>query len=669
MEKSVKNNDKAIKPAEKIVKRGQKQFSKSRLLLFRMISILLSFSVLVMFELALRLFGYGHMLKLFVESEKDKSCLEMNQYASSKFFTDEENTTVGYIEPFKKVKEPDTYRIFVLGESTTIGFPYMHNGSFHRWLKYRLMFTFPGKNFEIINLSLTAVNSYTIYDFAQQIIKYEPDAVLIYVGHNEYYGALGVGSTSRMGSNPRLVRTILKFRNLRLFQFLNNTVQYFTRIISGTKINTKEGLMVRMPADKEILFGSKEYYKGISQFDDNMDKTLKILSSHKIPVLISNVVSNEKDLAPFISDTINKENSAIIKYNDASQAFDLGDYKSAKELFIKAKEMDLLRFRAPEAINGEILKLSKKYQGIYYVDSKSYFEEKSPHGIIGNETILEHVHPNLFGYALLSDAFFECMKNNRMISPDWQNALSFQELLKQMPVTIIDSLLGQYTTRFMKNTWPFTNNPVSTESLIKKDTKLDKITNDLFFQAITWNEAIDQLMNIYKNSGNKEGCLKITEALALEYPMVEQSYKSAASFSLRLNDKKRAIFYIGKGFRLNPNYAAAKQLARMCFNVDEPERAKQYLVYMNSSKENQSNLEPIIGISVEIVKLKVALKANPDKIEILKKIAVDYLRIGQFEMARNYVTEAIKIDENNTDSKQLLIKINELARTNPEFQD
>ena len=107
----------------------------------------------------------------------------------------------GTVNYSKKMKDDSTLRIFVLGESTTIGYPFFHNGSFHRWLQYRLMHTFPDRQFEIINLSLTAVNSYTVLGFAKELIRYKPDAVLIYTGHNEFYGTLGVGSSSRIGSS------------------------------------------------------------------------------------------------------------------------------------------------------------------------------------------------------------------------------------------------------------------------------------------------------------------------------------------------------------------------------------------------------------------------------------------------------------------------------------
>ena len=79
-----------------------------------------------------------------------------------------------------------------------MGFPYPNNISFQRMLKYQLQKTNPDKDIEIINLALTAINSYTFYDFAQELVHFEPDAIFIYGGHNEYYGALGVGSNNTL---------------------------------------------------------------------------------------------------------------------------------------------------------------------------------------------------------------------------------------------------------------------------------------------------------------------------------------------------------------------------------------------------------------------------------------------------------------------------------------
>ena len=84
---------------------------------------------------------------------------------------------------------------------------------------------FPDRQFEIINLSLTAVNSYTVLGFARELVRYKPDAVLIYTGHNEFYGTLGVGSSSRIGNSTYVNRLMLQLRQLRLVQWLTNTYE------------------------------------------------------------------------------------------------------------------------------------------------------------------------------------------------------------------------------------------------------------------------------------------------------------------------------------------------------------------------------------------------------------------------------------------------------------
>src|ERR1700752_3399279 len=178
---------------------------KRKLWLFRVIAMLLPFVLLFLLEVALRIFHYGYDTSLFIEYPGNKDYWVMNPDASKKYFTDQLNATTGNREPFRKEKEANTLRIFVLGESTTIGYPYFHNGSFHRWLLYRLMAGYPDKKIEMVNVSLTAVNSFTGLGFSKEVVRYQPDAVLIYTGHNEYYGALGVGSTNRIGGNPRLV--------------------------------------------------------------------------------------------------------------------------------------------------------------------------------------------------------------------------------------------------------------------------------------------------------------------------------------------------------------------------------------------------------------------------------------------------------------------------------
>ena len=104
--------------------------SKRRLVLFRAIAIASPFILLIALEMLLRLFHYGYNLDLFIESPSNAEYYIFNPAASKRYFTNQAIATSGNPEPFKKEKENNTLRIFILGESTTIGYPYFHNGSF-----------------------------------------------------------------------------------------------------------------------------------------------------------------------------------------------------------------------------------------------------------------------------------------------------------------------------------------------------------------------------------------------------------------------------------------------------------------------------------------------------------------------------------------------------------
>jgi len=591
-----------------------------KLLLFRLLSILFPFVLLFLLEMALRLGNYGHNTELFVKSPKDDRFLQMNYYASDKFFSDTINATKGNNELFAVDKAPNTFRIFVLGESTTIGYPYFHNGSFHRWLQYRLEQMYPDKNFEIINLSLTAVNSYTVLDFGKQLAQYHPDAVLIYTGHNEYYGALGIGSTSYVGSNRFLIETLLKLRELKLAQLINNTIKKATGVFSGKQIDNRETLMKRMAARQEIAYGSKDYLAGIEQFDKNMTELCSLFNDEKIPVFLSTVVSNEKDLPPFVSEG-KGSNSANYFYNAGQQAYAKGDFVTAKQDFDKASDMDELRFRAPGEINTVIKKLADHYPYVHLVDTKKLFEQYSPHGIIGSETILEHVHPNLFGYAIMSEAFYQSFIQQHLINDTPQKVMTFNELRLEMPLTRMDTLSGQYQVMMLKTGWPF-NQRIPKQFRLGNNLE-DTLADEVGLGHMEWIVAMGKIFEHNKLAGNKQGALKVIEAMTLELPQNEQFYSYAANLNTALNNFDKAAFYYKKLYMLNSDSQVLQRIIQLYLRAGEPQYALANVDYLPQEQQ-----EAIKNILLQIINDKKALESDPNNKPAIARIAANYKMFG-----------------------------------------
>ena len=333
----------------------------------------------------MRIGNYGYDTRLFTTDE-DARFWVMNREVSQKYFTISQNATIGNIETFYKKKPEGTIRFFVLGASSAIGFPYMHNGAFPRMLKYKLQFLFPQNNIEIINISLTAINTYTLYDFSKQLVNYQPDGILIYAGHNEYYGALGVASSSRIGRDHRLIQFMIAAKEFKLVQGLTRLIE---KVRPGNSSLSDQDLtlMERMAAHQMIPYNSDAYIAGIEQFERNLGQMLRLFQKHHIPVFIGTLAGNLKDQTP-----LNKENSPFYNAQDeylkGEEAYIQEQYDESLLHYTQAKEYDQLRFRAPEAFNRIIQRYGEEYDNVHVVDVYKKFADYSPHGLIGKELIL-----------------------------------------------------------------------------------------------------------------------------------------------------------------------------------------------------------------------------------------------------------------------------------------
>src|SRR5450432_3871098 len=672
---------------------SQKRISKKRIVLFKAISILLPFLVLILLEFSLRIFHYGYDLSLFMEYPGNKNFLVLNPDASKRYFNDPGMAPTGNSELFKKIKDKNTCRIFILGESTTIGYPYFHNGSFHRWLQYRLMQTFPDQQFEIINLSLTAVNSYTVLGFAKELINYKPDVVLIYTGHNEFYGTLGVGSSNRIVNNTMINRLMLFLRQFRIVQLLTNLYEKVKNSPGSDTQYSGQTLMQRMVGDQQIAFGSNLYDKGVKQFVSNINETLELFNNHHIPVFVSNLVCNDRDLKPFVSilpDSVRFPDfgkNLVLGVNEfdqgnwksayqylqlADKIYDAhalcnfylgklsdlqGDQVKAKFYFARARDMDGLRFRAPTQINDTISKLCNKYPYAHLVDTKTVFEESSTDHIIGNELMLEHVHPNLIGYAILSDVFYEALKKEQIISPAKENELTFQQLIQTMPITTVDSLTGIFRISRLKNSWPFKASFARDSLEIRSEE--EKLADSIAFQKMSWPYAMDVLYNYYLAKNDLLKAKTVLETLVLEYPTEANFYDRTAAIYGKLGNYEDAAFYFRKAFAIRPSFADAKTLFVIYLKLDQPANAMPYLNYAIQNNASNMNLLPVKKFTGEIIGLKKEFEKDSTSLPILHLIANTYMNMGNKDGAAKYVSKILKADPKN---KTALIMLEQIKK-------
>lgn len=589
----------------------------NRGILYKLIALSIPFIIIFVLEVTLRFANYGEDYQLFHRiPEKDKpDYLVMNKDLAKKYFKDNNLKSDNQSDLFLKEKPDNTFRVFVQGASTVVGFPFYRSGSFPRMLKHRLSLTFPKKNIEVINTGMTAVNSYTLWDLTEAIIQQQPDLIIIYTGHNEYYGAFGVGSAISSNSHAMAIKSYLKLKKLRIFQLFENT---FNRLFPSRiqlPSNRTTTLMEVMAKEQSIPYNSEVFNEGISQFKNNLNDILSKYKKHKIPVILSTVVSNEKDVIPFISDTISnlekfvedvkseKPEAKVIAQNNAHAAYHLGSFyyeinlDTSKKYLHLAKELDLLRFRAPQKINDIIVELSHKYN-VSLVDMKSVFEAHSQNGIVGNNLMTEHVHPNIEGQFLMADAFYEKIKELDILQ-DWRNYIPFKEAKNDIPVTLIDSLQGMIVIEKLKDSWPFNltkrnyrSNIGTNEGNIDKLTEI-KMAQDINLKIRKWNDVMALAYRMYASDKEYEQGLRVAQSLIFEFPEQGVVYRMAGDMCMKLEDYQKAVFYYTRYDHFEASSDSAEKLATAYLYLNDLDLASKTLSEAKSNGLDVSKLSEL----------------------------------------------------------------------------
>jgi len=554
--------------------------------LFILMTVALPLLLLVVLELCLRLFDYGGNTKLFVSTpNEDSQYLGINLNIGRRYFPGGSFNPSPRKDLFLKVKPQNGYRIFVLGGSTTAGFPYGNNITFPRILNRRLADTFPNRKIEVVNTAMTAINSYSQLDFMNEILAQQPDAILIYAGHNEFYGALGVGSVESLGQIYGITLTYLRLQRLKVFCLVRDVIGSIRQIIGlKKKMNYTDDpmatIMARIVKDKEITLDSQIYERGKRQFRNNLLRIFKRTRRAKIPVIISELVSNTRDQEPFVSLATAKFPAASSMYAKARTLEQEGNYDLARKAYYLAKDLDALRFRATEEFNEIIHELANEFD-IPVVPMKQYFEENSPHGMIGNNLICDHLHPTIDGYFLMADAFYNTMRQESFITSDWpeNNIKPTSYYRRHWGYTQLDSTYAALVITHLKGGWPFQTfgpnqvlfqfSPITVEdSLALEIVKTGKLTLEM---------AHDKLASYYLIKGEYHRALDEYLALIYEVPYLDLFYKPAIDLVVAVGQYELGAAILEEALKYNESFLIYKWLGQFKLVLNDPQLGINYL--------------------------------------------------------------------------------------------
>ncbi|MDX1530434.1 MAG: tetratricopeptide repeat protein [Rhodothermales bacterium] len=641
--------------------------SARRRLVFTGVMLLIPVGFFVLLEAGLRVGGYGADYPLFEPVPGHPDLRVQSREVARRYFAQQADVPSALHDVFPAERAENELRLFVQGGSTAAGFPFYHGGAFSRMLEWRLRQTLD-RPVEVVNTAMAAVNSYTLLDLADEIVEQEPDAVLVYAGHNEYYGALGVGSTESLGRFRGLVTLYLKLRRLRTVQLLRDALAGAAGVLASSDGEGREGtLMARMVGEQTIPFGSAEYELGLRQFRDNLSDLLATYERAGIPVLVATIASNERALRPFVTvhapgtdeaawreryeagvealrrgdanaavraleEAVALDTLAADGYFALGRAYEAaGDTAAAAEAYAAARDRDALRFRAPSAFN-RIIRAEAAEHGATVVEVEAAMREASPGGVIGEAMMLEHLHPPIDGYFVIADAFYDALRTAGLFRPDRDVPPAVAR--RQIPLTPADSLVGVLRVRRLKSDWPFVPRDaarVRADTLTVR-TEFDRIVKALYEAETPWVEAQQELAVYYERGGDERRAVQALDAVIAAYPMLPQAYLQLAGIHLRA----------GRLDAAERNYRAVLER--------EPRSAE-------AQKWLGAVLLVLGALDEAVTRLETARRLAPRDPQALYNLAGAYALSQRFAEAREAAQALLQVQPDHQPGRQLLASL------------
>jgi lysophospholipase L1-like esterase len=423
--------------------------SRSKKVIFIILTQVLILGTVALTEFGLRQTeSYKQHFAPFISTGPEHSYSLFNPLWPQQFFGVFKPSTGNY--PFLTKKPENTYRVFVLGGSTTAGFPYSFHNSFSAYLRQELQLFNPDKTIEVVNLGVTAFNSYALSEIIQELSPHAPDAVFIYAGHNEFFGAYGsASSASTIVNNHEFKKLIIKLKR--------SSILYFTsKLFTPTdEIPDNKTTMERMVRKQHIIPDGKLSDDTRKNFERNLQNVVKTAAKHEINLYLSTVISNT-----FTQEPLGDSDLALLQYKKGKSLLNEQKTDSAVTLLVNAKNNDPLPFRAPSFINNTIRQVADDYAVPLLDLNKSTYS--NPDFITNAESwFTDHLHFSTKTNKYVAREIAQYFSDN-------DSSLYYTSTqLTHLNPDPFDSVLAEVSNQILTSSYPFSESGIAQKIRLK----------------------------------------------------------------------------------------------------------------------------------------------------------------------------------------------------------
>lgn len=356
---------------------------------------------------------------------------------------------------FRAKKPSGGFRLFTLGGSSAYGFPYGAEVAFTHLLGDALAASWPDRTVEAVNASGMSYGSHRLRILAHEIAGYDPDALIVYEGHNEFIETRFFGALLSRHEALDPLRAML--HRWRLYSLM-------TRLIHPSPTPPPvpreggTGALLGVDVIREEGAGRRDESKAAARatFEANLLEIEAVARRAGAKVVLCTVACNLKDWPPNqslfdprrtaaerdkvlglmerASGTLSSGRTEELKA--AKSAIDeaarvapehagvwflkgrvceaLSLWDEAQDAYRLARDADTQPSRALGSFNETVRDVAQRTHSPL-VDVERAFEQASPHGLVGFNLVEDYVHPTPAGHRLIAKEIWRTMLETGML--------------------------------------------------------------------------------------------------------------------------------------------------------------------------------------------------------------------------------------------------------------
>lgn len=319
-----------------------------------------------------------------------------------------------------------TRRVVLLGESAAAGYPLPAYG-LARVMKVLWDAEFPSEKIELVDMTSVGINSHVLRIFAREAMRLQPDALIIYAGHNEVIGPYGPANVFGWPApNVWFAQAGLALSNTRT----GRAGKLLAEKLAGREPGEWRGL----EEFRNARFGMDDpgVIQAAALAKENFRAIVATALGAGVKVLVCVPAVNLTDWPPLVGGKDDDQQSAQEAYEKAGHLVAAGKKTEAWHFYRLASDLDKMRFRAESRVRQGQREVVTEFASpkVRLVDADLWLHEQNPGPWSDRDFFLEHVHLTMEGRvavaALLVDGLAELLgvsPGAQQESSSWWSAL------------------------------------------------------------------------------------------------------------------------------------------------------------------------------------------------------------------------------------------------------